>query len=66
MFTVINVAANVVGNVPSVAAIVTSISVMVVVGVAKEMQSRTRYSLRSRETNIGSLTSLDPILSSIN
>ncbi|MCJ1289932.1 hypothetical protein MMC34_001466 [Xylographa carneopallida] len=42
VFTVINVAANVVGNVPSVAAIVTSISVMVVVGVAKEMQSRTR------------------------
>ncbi|MCJ1380685.1 hypothetical protein MMC17_003793 [Xylographa soralifera] len=42
VFTVINVAANVVGNVPSVAAIVTSIAVQVVFGVAKEMHSRTR------------------------
>ncbi|MCJ1435820.1 hypothetical protein MMC27_005196 [Xylographa pallens] len=42
VFTVINIAANVVGNVPSVAAMVTSISVMVVVGVAKEIQSRAR------------------------
>ena len=49
VFTVVNIAANVVGNVPSVAAMVTSIAVMVVVGVAKEIQSRARYFFQSRK-----------------
>ena len=66
MFTVINVAANAVGSVPSVAAMVASISVMVVVGVAQEIQARTRYFYRFPEQSLGISIFLDPILFSIN
>ncbi|MCJ1393444.1 hypothetical protein MMC18_006319 [Xylographa bjoerkii] len=42
VFTVINIAANALGFVPNIAAMATSTLVMVTVGVAKELQSRTR------------------------